>query len=107
MNLELGFPEFRSSFPRAGSNRSRSWWARFQAACREPDSPIRAIHHEPGRGGCVADIPPQVRPELRAALRNAYRAALFAPGRNSRARSRWEKNVVVVTPTAQWKNPVL
>src|SRR5579872_540739 len=67
MNLELGFPEFSEALPSRPQQSLAPLVERFQKACQEPDSPIRAIHHQPASAGEHVEMPPDVRPELRAA----------------------------------------
>ena len=50
----------------------------FQAAHREPDSAVRAIHHQPATEGAFADIPAAVDPRLRAALEKRGIARLYS-----------------------------
>ena len=40
----------------------------FRSAHKEPDSAVRAIHHQPAAEGTWAEIPAAVDPRLRAAL---------------------------------------
>ena len=42
--------------------------ARFRASHQEPDSPVRAIHHQAAREGSFAEIPAQVDGRLKTAL---------------------------------------
>src|SRR5580700_1259927 len=42
--------------------------ARFRASHQEPDSPVRAIHHQAAREGSFAEIPAAVDGRLKTAL---------------------------------------
>jgi DEAD/DEAH box helicase domain-containing protein len=103
MNLELGFPEFSQQLSSRAQQSLEVLVARFQAACREPDSPIRAIHHEPAKAGEFADIPMQIEAVLRAALAQRGIAQLYSHQAAALEHVLAGKNVVVVTPTASGK----
>jgi hypothetical protein len=48
MNLSLDFPEFSRDLAVARKPCLEAVVAGFQSMHREPESPIRAVHHQPG-----------------------------------------------------------
>jgi DEAD/DEAH box helicase domain-containing protein len=110
MNLSLDFPDpNRSSQEREDSlgltRRAdlEATIARLRALLEEPNSPIRAIRHQPAQPGHFEDLPDGIPPALRKVLdekgiRQLYthQAACFHALSDNR-------NVVVVTPTASGK----
>jgi DEAD/DEAH box helicase domain-containing protein len=103
MNLELGFPEFSETIPSRPQQSLAPLVERFQAARQEPDSPIRAIHHQPATEGEYAALPEEIRPELRAALAGRGIERLYTHQAEAFAQVHAGRNVVVVTPTASGK----
>ena len=100
--LSLGFP----ILPELSSPKQslEAVVSHFQSAHREPDSAVRAIHHQPAAEGVFADIPAAVdAAPARRAREARHRAALLAPGRGLRPDRRRASNVVIVTPTASGK----
>ncbi len=110
MNLSLDFPDPNRSLQdreeglglsrRAGLDAAI---ARLRALLEEPNSPIRAIRHQPAKPGEFEDLPEGIQPALRKVLdekgiRQLYthQAACFRTIADGR-------NVVVVTPTASGK----
>ena len=77
--------------------------ARFQSRLREPDSAIRAIHHQPAAPGCFAELPEALDPRLAEALRKRGIAQLYTHQAEAFAAVESGKNVAVVTPTASGK----
>src|SRR5580700_2086206 len=65
MNLTLGLSDGTRLSQGGGIETSV---ARFKKWMADPDSPIRAIRHQPAREGEYADLPAQVGPVLRQAL---------------------------------------
>ena len=51
-----------------GANSLQSVVTQFETARREPDSAVRAIHHQPASEGIYAGIPAAVDPRLKTAL---------------------------------------
>jgi DEAD/DEAH box helicase domain-containing protein len=98
MNLSLGFPEIA-----ARSGGVETAVARFQQWMSAPDSPIRAIRHQPARSGEFAEIPDSVSPSLRRALVERGIAKLYTHQAEAFSLTAEGKNVVVVTPTASGK----
>ncbi|HEY2014961.1 MAG TPA: DEAD/DEAH box helicase, partial [Bryobacteraceae bacterium] len=103
MDLSLGFPEFSQELAVASKPSLEIVLSRFRSIHQEPDSPVRAIHHEPAKEGVFADIPAVVDPRLRAALERRGIARLYVHQADALARIEGGKNVVVVTPTASGK----
>ena len=68
-----------------------------------PDSPIRAIRHQPAREGDFADIPEFTAPALRNALEARGILRLYTHQAEAFELSTQGNNVVVVTPTASGK----
>src|SRR5712692_4224835 len=97
MNLTLGFPELAR---RGGVETSV---ARFEQWMADPDSPIRAIRHQPAREGEYADIPEGVAPVLRQTLEARGIPKLYTHQAEAFRLCAEAKNVVVVTPTASGK----
>src|SRR5271168_111010 len=96
MNLTLGL----GVAPQTGVKTSV---ARFQQWAMDPDSPIRAIRHQPAREGEFADIPESTAPVLRKALEARGIPRLYTHQAEAFELSTEGKNVVVVTPTASGK----
>ena len=59
MNLTLGLSDSNDLAPRGGIETSVAHFEKWMA---DPNSPIRAIRHQPAREGEYADIPPEVAP---------------------------------------------
>ena len=94
MNLSLGFP---------ASVSLETVVTQFQTAHRDPDSSVRAIHHQPASEGVFADIPSAVDPRLRAALEKRGIARLYSHQADAFAAIDAGRHVVIVTPTASGK----
>ena len=77
--------------------------ARFEAAHLDPDSPVRAVRHEPAVEATYADIPEAVDGRVRAALEKRGIARLYSHQAEAFEAIQAGKNVVVVTPTASGK----
>ncbi|HYL75637.1 MAG TPA: DEAD/DEAH box helicase [Bryobacteraceae bacterium] len=97
MSLAFGFAEIAR---RGGVETSV---ARFQQWATDPDSPIRAIRHQPEREGEFDAIPESIAPPLRQALEARGVARLYTHQAESFDLCAAGKNVVVVTPTASGK----
>jgi len=117
MNLQLGFPDLspeRADPRHAGEDAYATLAVRkkesleavvshFRAAHREPDSAVRAIHHQPAVEGAYAEIPAAVDARLRAALAQRGIARLYTHQAEAFGQVQAGKNVVIVTPTASGK----
>src|SRR5262249_50711484 len=76
---------------------------RFQSLHREPDSPVRAIHHQPSSDGEYRDLPASVDPRLCAALAGRGIVRLYFHQAEAFEHIETGRNVVIVTPTASGK----
>jgi DEAD/DEAH box helicase domain-containing protein len=94
MNLSLGFP---------GAVSLETVVAQFQTAHRDPDSSVRAIHHQPASDGVFADLPAAIDPRLRTALEKRGIARLYSHQADAFAAIDAGRHVVIVTPTASGK----
>ena len=97
MNLALSFPEL---IPRGGVETAV---ARFEQWMAVPDSPIRAIRHQPAGPGEFAAIPESIAPALRTAFEQRGITRLYTHQAECFRLSAEGRNVVVVTPTASGK----
>jgi DEAD/DEAH box helicase domain-containing protein len=77
--------------------------ARFQSAHLDPDSPIRAVRHEPAVEATFTAIPPAVDGRLRRALEKRGIARLYSHQAEAFDATQAGKNVAIVTPTASGK----
>src|SRR5271157_4775276 len=103
MNLSLGFPEFSRELAVSRKPSLEAVVSRFQSVHQEPDSAVRAIHHQPAAEGVYAEIPPAVDARLRAALEKRGIARLYAHQADAFDEIERGRNVVIVTPTASGK----
>ena len=103
MSLSLGFPEFSRELALASKQSLDAVVSRFQAAHADPESPVRAIHHQMAAEGVYADLPAAIHPALRQALEARGIARLYSHQAEAFAALEAGKNVVVVTPTASGK----
>ncbi len=76
---------------------------KYQALSQLPDSPIRAIHHQPAQDADYAPLPGTVDPRLREALERRGVTALYTHQAEAFTAVERGENVVVVTPTASGK----
>ncbi|HEX6895252.1 MAG TPA: DEAD/DEAH box helicase [Bryobacteraceae bacterium] len=102
MNLSLGLSE-GAAFGVARRTGIETSVARFEQWMADPDSPIRAIRHQPAREGEFAPIPASVAPAIRAMLETRGIPRLYTHQAEAVCLSLEGKNVVVVTPTASGK----
>src|SRR5215831_13160798 len=96
MNLSL---ELRA----AGGSALQSVVTQLEAAHRDPDSSVRAIHHQPACEGEYADLPEAVDPRLRAALAKRGISRLYCHQADAFDLVTAGHHVVIVTPTASGK----
>ncbi len=108
MNLSLGFPN--SGFPEPVEEKMLARRtglagaiARFQEWMADPDSPVRAIRHQPSRDGVFADFPEALAAPLKQALASRRIRQLYSHQAQALAHAEAGRNVVVVTPTASGK----
>src|ERR1041384_4923548 len=93
MNSSLGFPTVSLE----------TVVTQFEAAYREPDSAVRAVHRQAAFEGVFADIPESVDPRLRAALERRGITRLYSHQAEAFEAISAGRNVVIVTPTASGK----
>ncbi|MBZ5726276.1 MAG: DEAD/DEAH box helicase [Acidobacteriia bacterium] len=103
MNLSLGFPEFSQELSLASRASLEAVVSLFQRAHEDPDSPVRAIHHQPAGEGVFAEIPAGVDARLRSALAERGIARLYTHQAEAFDHIEQGRNVAVVTPTASGK----
>ncbi len=103
MDLSLGFPEFSQELAVASKPSLEAVVSRFRSLHQEPDSPVRAIHHQPAAEGSFAEMPAAVDARLRAALEKRGIARLYTHQAEAFEQIAAGRNVVVVTPTASGK----
>ena len=77
--------------------------ARFQEWMADPDSPVRAIRHQPARPGVYTDFPAALAPSLKQSLATRGIRQLYSHQAQALEHAEAGRNVVVVTPTASGK----
>src|SRR5579862_5517775 len=77
--------------------------ARFEQWMADPDSPVRAIRHQPAREGEYEVIPDSVAPAIRSMLETRGIPWLYSHQAKAVRLCLEGKNVAVVTPTASGK----
>ncbi|HLH00168.1 MAG TPA: DEAD/DEAH box helicase [Bryobacteraceae bacterium] len=102
MNLSLGLSD-GTAFGVTRATGVETSVARFEQWMADPDSPIRAIRHQPAREGEYAAIPERIAPAIRAVLESRGIPRLYAHQAEAVRLSLEGKNVAVVTPTASGK----
>ena len=103
MNLSLAFPEFSKELAVAATPSLEAVVSRYQAVHQEPESPVRAIHHQPATEGAFTDLPACVDARLRAALERRGIARLYTHQADTFDHVTAGRNVAIVTPTASGK----
>jgi len=103
MNLTLGFPEPAQKRMTARQTGLSGAIARFQEWMAAPDSPVRAIRHQPARPGEFADFPATLAAPLQRALTARGIAQLYSHQAEALEHAAAGRNVVIVTPTASGK----
>ena len=103
MDLSLGFPEFTQELSLAPKQSLESVVSGFSELHQQPDSPVRAIHHQAASEGVFADLPATVDSRLRSALEKRGITRLYSHQAESFELTAAGKNVVIVTPTASGK----
>src|SRR2546423_1441212 len=103
MNLSLGSPEFSSELSLSPRQSLETVVSGFSELHRQPDSPVRAIHHQAASEGVFSDVPATVDERLRAALEKRGIARLYSHQAEAFELTAAGKNVVIVTPTASGK----
>ncbi len=102
MNLSLGLSE-ATGFGVARRTGVETSVARFEQWMADPDSPIRALRHQPAREGEFEAIPESVAPVIRGMLETRGIPRLYTHQAESVRLCLEGRNVVVVTPTASGK----
>jgi DEAD/DEAH box helicase domain-containing protein len=109
MNLTLSFPD-PEGLPEAARKRMLARTTglagaieRFQEWMANPESPVRAIRHQPAKEGEFVEFPEQLALSLGQALRGRGIAKLYSHQAEALAHAEGGRNVVVVTPTASGK----
>ena len=102
MNLSLGLSE-SAGLGIARCSGVDTLVARFEQWMADPDSPIRAIRHQPAREGEFEAIPESVAPAIRGMLEARDIPRLYTHQAEAVRLCLKGKNVVVVTPTASGK----
>jgi DEAD/DEAH box helicase domain-containing protein len=103
MNLPLEFSDFSQELTVARQPSLEALVRRFESIHREPDSPVRAIHHQPSSEGEYCAMPEEAAPALRQALAARGVERLYVHQGEAFAHAHAGRNVVVVTPTASGK----
>src|SRR5690242_11181091 len=103
MDLSLGFPEFTQELALSTRASLETVVSHFQTLQRQPDSAVRAIHHQPASDGVLVPVPAAVDPRLRAALESRGIRQLYSHQAEAFEHIEGDRNVVVVTPTASGK----
>src|SRR3954451_20327270 len=103
MNLSLGFPDFSKELAISSRESLEAVVSFFQSAHKEPDSAVRAIHHQAASEGEFSAMPAAVDSRLRAALATRGIARLYTHQADTFELVQAGKHVVVVTPTASGK----
>ena len=103
MNLTLSFPGAGArAYPGPPDRASRRHRA-FPEMDGGPESPVRAIRHQPARPGEFADFPTPLPPALTQALTTRGIRQLYSHQAAAVEHAEAGRNVVVVTPTASGK----
>lgn len=108
MNLTLGFPDPQHASKEDALGLSRRGGldaiiARLKQWMEEPNSPIRAIRHQPAKPGEYADFPETVPARLRGVLARRGVERLYTHQAETWKVLDRGENAVVVTPTASGK----
>lgn len=105
MNLSLDFPDPRRVDKLGLSRRADldAAIAQLSAWMKEPNSPIRAIRHEPARPGQLEDIPEEVPAAIRKVLEQRGIRQLYAHQAAAYRVIKQGSHIAVVTPTASGK----
>jgi DEAD/DEAH box helicase domain-containing protein len=101
--LALGFPEFAEQQALIHRPDIEAAVISFSDRLGDPDSPIRAVRHQPAREPEYAPIPAETAPDLSRALAARGITQLYSHQAEAFAHAEAGRNVVVVTPTASGK----
>src|SRR5712691_7174215 len=100
MNLTLSFPEPARERTLARQTGLQGAIERFQEWMADPESPVRAIRHQPARPGEFAEFPEFLAAPLREALAARGIGRLYSHQAEALEHAHAGHNAVVVTPTA-------
>ncbi len=103
MDLTLGFPEPAQQRLTARQTGISGAIAHFEEWAANPESPVRAIRHQPARLGEFVPFPEGLAPVLQQALSARGIRQLFTHQAEAFEHADAGRNVVVVTPTASGK----
>ncbi len=103
MNLTLSFPEPARERTLARHTGLEGAIAQFEKWAADPDSPVRALRHQPAKPGEFADFPASLAEPLQQALAARGIAQLYSHQAAAVQHAEAGRNVVVVTPTASGK----
>jgi DEAD/DEAH box helicase domain-containing protein len=103
MNLTLSFPEPVRARTLARQTGLQGAIERFQEWMSNPESPVRAIRHQPAKPGEFAEVPEFLAPALRQALTTRGIQQLYSHQAAALEHAQAGRNAVVVTPTASGK----
>ncbi len=103
MDATPGFPQFTQELMVGREAGLTSALTRFQEIVAQPESPVRAIRHEPAVEGEFRDLPETVHPALKQALERRGIRKLYSHQAEAFEAIRAGRNVVIVTPTASGK----
>jgi len=103
MNYSLGFPDPSRELAVTHKESLEAVVSYFQSKHRDPNSAVRAIHHQPASDGVYSDIPAAVDSKLRAALEKRGITRLYSHQADAFDQIQAGKHVVIVTPTASGK----
>jgi DEAD/DEAH box helicase domain-containing protein len=101
--LNLFPPEGVSSTLPARRTTLESAVAKYREWAAAPDSPVRAVHHQPAREGVYAALPEVLDPRMAVMLRGRGIEQLYSHQAQAFEMVQGGKNVVIVTPTASGK----
>jgi DEAD/DEAH box helicase domain-containing protein len=77
--------------------------ARFRSSYQDPDSPVRAIHHQPATEGSFSEIPAEVDVRLKKSLEKRGISRLYTHQVDAFSAMEAGNHAVIVTPTASGK----
>ncbi len=103
MDQSLSFPEFSHELSERSQPSLEAVVSHFRARHQEPDSPIRAIHHQLASEGTFAEIPATVDARLAAVLAARGVTRLYSHQAEAFDHIQAGRHVVIVTPTASGK----
>lgn len=103
LSLDFPLPESSPGLSLRPSTGLEAALTRLKAWMQEPDSPIRAIRHEPAKPGIFEDLPPGLAPALCGVLKARGVERLYCHQAEAFHHIHHGDNIVVVTPTASGK----